>query len=424
MAVPRPFSPLGAIFCLIRFCGQNPMSHLLLPRTLGSMLAICVACHCNGLAEQPKIVQSATIGQTAVTVTLVEGEEDATFSLTSEPSNELLGMLKGVEPSDFPKWMRICVQDARGHEQDKAMINTVPTAILGSYALEEDRLLFQSRFPLNPRVQYTVTVRDRRPKAIEQAEATLVFKPLGIKTPSSTERVVEKVTAVYPSADRLPENLLKFYIHFSVPMSRGEAYQRIHLMHGDEEVIDPFLELGEELWDHQQTRFTLFIHPGRIKRGVKPREDDGLPMTAGNTYRLVIDSQWKTADRQPLADSFTKTFQVVAADDQQPTPEKWKIETPKAQTNDKVKLIFNESLDHAMLQRVLIVRDITGQTVQGRVEISQRETQWEFQPETPWKPGTYAIEIETNLEDYVAIAWHDHSKPHYRQLPIRSKHPA
>ncbi len=376
------------------------MSRLQLHHTLGYLLSICVVCRSDALAEQPKIAQSTTIGRTAATVTLIEGEEEATFSLTTDPAGELIGMLKGVDPSEFPKWMHICVQDTRGLEPVKANNKpTVPTAILGSYSLAEEGLLFQSRFPLNPRVQYTVTLRDRRPNATEQTASTLVFKPLGTKTPLSSEQVVEKVAAVYPSADRLPENLLKFYIHFSVPMSRGEAYQRIHLMHGDEEVIDPFLELGEELWDHQQTRFTLFIHPGRIKRGVKPREDDGLPMTAGNTYRLVVDSQWKTADRQPLADSFTKTFQVVAADDQQPTPEKWKIETPKARTTDKVKLIFNEALDHAMLQRVLIVRDIKGQTVEGRVEVGERETQWEFQPETPWPPGTYAIEIETNLED-------------------------
>ena len=35
------------------------------------------------------------------------------------------------------------------------------------------------------------------------------------------------VEHVYPSTDQLPENQLKFYLHFSAPMSRGEAYSRI-----------------------------------------------------------------------------------------------------------------------------------------------------------------------------------------------------
>ena len=87
-------------------------------------------------------------------------------------------------------------------------------------------------------------------------------KPLEFSLLSKPNSVPPSVAAVYPSADVLPENLLKFYIHFSAPMSRGEAYQRIHLMHEGSEVKDPFLELGEELWDVDQTRFHSF-HPPR-----------------------------------------------------------------------------------------------------------------------------------------------------------------
>ena len=38
------------------------------------------------------------------------------------------------------------------------------------------------------------------------------------------------VEEIYPTADVLPENHLKFYLHFSAPMSRGEAYLRVHLL--------------------------------------------------------------------------------------------------------------------------------------------------------------------------------------------------
>jgi Bacterial Ig-like domain len=208
-----------------------------------------------------------------------------------------------------------------------------------------------------------------------------------------------KVLAVYPSADVLPENLLKFYIHFSAPMSRGEAYKRIHLMHAGLEVQDPFLELGEELWDIEQTRFTLFIHPGRIKRGVKPREDSGLPMTDGKEYSLQIDEAWLGADRQPLVAKHLKKFRVVTADEEQPNPVNWKIGTPKANTRQPVTLTFNEPLDHAMLNRVLQVRDPAGEVIEGKTTISARETIWAFEPAQPWKRSDYAIEIATNLED-------------------------
>ncbi len=196
------------------------------------------------------------------------------------------------------------------------------------------------------------------------------------------------------------ENLLKFYIHFSEPMSRGEAYSRIHLLNEEGvEVEDPFLELGEELWDTEQKRFTLFIHPGRIKRGVKPREDSGLPMTEGHQYALRVDQDWKSAEGQVLTESYAKKFRVVGSDEAQPDPVNWKIETPKADSRQPIVLNFNEPLDHAMLKRVLVVRDIQGDAVAGEIEVSEHEKVWKFVPAKAWLRGTYAIEVATNLED-------------------------
>src|SRR5207302_1594426 len=98
-----------------------------------------------------------------------------------------------------------------------------------------------------------------------------------------------KLVQVYPTADVLPENQLKFYLHFSAPMSRGEAYRRVHLIGEDgKEVETPFLELEEELWDGEGTRFTLFFHPGRVKRGLKPREEVGPTLEEGKRYTLVV----------------------------------------------------------------------------------------------------------------------------------------
>ena len=72
----------------------------------------------------------------------------------------------------------------------------------------------------------------------------------------------------------LPENLLKFYVHFSAPMSRGNIYDYIRLLNADGKQVElPFLEIDEELWDDSLTRLTLFIDPGRIKRGVLPLEE-------------------------------------------------------------------------------------------------------------------------------------------------------
>src|SRR5205809_756454 len=120
-------------------------------------------------------------------------------------------------------------------------------------------------------------------------------KQFAIPAPPRSEPT--KVTAVYPSADTLPDNQLRFYLHFSAPMSRGEAYSRVKLLKEDGQPVSfPFLELDEELWDKSGKRLTLLFHPGRVKRGLKPREEFGPIMESGHKYTLVIDKGWLDAE--------------------------------------------------------------------------------------------------------------------------------
>lgn len=332
-------------------------------------------------ADQPR-VQQQSLGDSAISVELRERatpERTSIFTLRGLKDIERLQKL-----NDEQLQALFTIRVARSEDSPAP-------PLLGNYTVTSDELQFVTRYPLSSAVKYSVEVAPTL-TATKSAPVTFALdnKPLA---PAPT------VAAVYPTADVLPENLLKFYIHFSSPMSRGEAYEHIHLMHDGTEIKDPFLELGEELWDVDQTRFTLFIHPGRIKRGVKPREDDGLPMTDGKEYSLQIDQAWQGADRQPLATTHIKKFRVVAADEGQPNPVNWKIGTPKAGSQEPVTLTFNESLDHAMLNRVFLIRNAAGELLEGRTDISEHETVWSFVPAKPWKRADYAIEVATNLED-------------------------
>jgi hypothetical protein len=326
------------------------------------------------------LVQRQAVADSAVTIELRQSSEQAEFVVVGLSNT---GDWKKFDPETIRR--RFSIRVASSKNQD-----SVPP-LLGDYLFHSDELRFISRFPLSPELRYVAMLSlDANQKPFE-----ILFSPRQ-KEPSQSNA---KVSAVFPTSDVLPENLLKFYIHFSEPMSRGEAYDRIHLMTGNKEVEAPFLELGEELWDADQMRFTLFVHPGRIKRGVKPREDRGLPMTSGNEYDLVIDREWKTADRRILDSKFVKRFRIVEADDQQPDPMLWKIETPKRQTLDPVSLTFNEPLDSAMLNRVLNVRDSFGNRVAGAISVVNREKTWRFLPELAWNKGVYSIEVATILED-------------------------
>jgi hypothetical protein len=125
-----------------------------------------------------------------------------------------------------------------------------------------------------------------------------------VRVPTNSLTAATVVTHVYPTADLVPENLLKFYVHFSAPMSRGHIYDYLRLLKEDGKQVElPFLEIDEELWDDTMTRLTIFIDPGRIKRGVLPLEDVGPALEAGKRYTLVIDRAWNDGAGKPLKES-------------------------------------------------------------------------------------------------------------------------
>jgi hypothetical protein len=283
--------------------------------------------------------------------------------------------------------------------------------MLGRYTVASDTLRFHPQFPLQPGLRYrAVFDLARAPAGVSQMFAPATGDSSVGNEPAAlvAEFVVSKpaaapaamVSAIYPSASKLPENQLKFYIHFSAPMSRGQAYEHIHLLDCTGGEVDaPFLELGEELWDPRATRFTLFFDPGRIKRGLKPREEVGPSIESGKRYTLVIGRDWPDAAGESLKETFRKTFDVGPPDERQPDVKSWRVTPPRAESTEPLVLSFPEPLDHAMLERVIAVLDSSAKPVAGRIEIDAEETRWRFTPSSPWRAGAYRIAAQTTLED-------------------------
>lgn len=270
-------------------------------------------------------------------------------------------------------------------------------AMLGDYKVQGKELRFEAQFPLQLGVKYQVVLDPSRlpfppEKADRITRVVLIPKP---KRDKPTE-----ITNVFPSGNQIPENQLKFYIHFSRPMSQGVAYEHIQLVNEQGKPIERgFLELPEELWTTDFQRFTLFIDPGRIKRGLRPREELGPVFEEGKKYTLIIDRNWPDAEGNPLGKTFRKAITVAGPDDHQPDPKKWKVEAPKADTTQPLLVKFPEPLDEAMLNRVVWVIDDRGETVQGTIAVKEQETHWLFTPARPWRAGSYNLVAETILED-------------------------
>jgi hypothetical protein len=257
--------------------------------------------------------------------------------------------------------------------------------MLGKYAIEDGSLVFHPRFPLASGVRYRA-----------------IFQPPGgspreawFDGPKRDSTRSTRVVHIYPSEDVLPSNTLRMYVYFSAPMSRGEAWKRIHVLDQDGNPIElPFLVIDQELWDPAYQRLTLLFDPGRIKRGLVLNQQMGPPIAEGKQYTLVIDREWLDARGVPLAEGFRKPFRGGPADRTPPALERWRVSPPKAGTLDALTVDFPKPMDYGLMQRLI---DIPG--VNGTVSVDRGETQWRFAPSQPWKPGDYQLSIDTSLED-------------------------
>ena len=259
-------------------------------------------------------------------------------------------------------------------------------ALAGSYKWQPGILTFTPRYRFQAGLAYRATFR-------LGSEATM-----SVLTPASSAnpKTATYVERVYPTATVLPENQLKLYIRFSAPMSRGEAFQRLHLIdrRTNAEVKLPFLEIDEELWDREQERLTILFDPGRVKRGLVPANEVGPPLVAGGQYRLVVDGEWKDAGNRTLRERFTKDFSVGPAWRAGIDVRQWKLTPPKAGTRDALLIDFPRPLDSALLVRCLAVAGVSGEA-----HVQNEERSWMFVPDLPWKPGLQHLKVLEVLED-------------------------
>lgn len=260
--------------------------------------------------------------------------------------------------------------------------------LLGSYSVESGTLVFRPRYPVTPGVHYHAVFRSQSGETITKE----------FDGPPRDTRPVARVEQVYPTADILPSNLLRLYVVFSAPMSRGEASAHIRLEDDKGKLLPDELLPGQELWDPAFRRLTMTFDPGRIKRGLTSNRTIGPPITEGRRYRLVIDRNWPDARGVPMVEGFNRTFMGGPPDRTPPDPAKWRITAPGRGTTAPLIVDFPDPMNYALLLRMIQVA--RGKAiVSGRIELGEHETQWRFIPDHPWQTGDYRLAIDTGLED-------------------------
>jgi hypothetical protein len=273
-------------------------------------------------------------------------------------------------------------------------------AMLGAYSLLDRAVRFTPQFPLDPGQAYDVVFNPVGLPVRGGTWRSLRRVKLRIPIPVSGRQARTRVVEVYPTSEVIPENQLRLYILFSAPMGLGGVLDHVRLIEDTGQVLDdPFLPLDVNLWDENQTRFTLLFDPGRVKRGILPHEEMGRSLAAGRKYTLLVDSDWRDAAGQPLASAFHREFRVGPPEERAINPADWQMERPAAGTRDPLAVSFRRPLDFALLHRALAVSRATGERVEGGVQIERAETRWLFTPRDPWVPGGHRLLAAAILED-------------------------
>jgi hypothetical protein len=268
--------------------------------------------------------------------------------------------------------------------------------IAGRYSAANGTIVFEPAFPFDRGRAYAARFDPRALPTPTNDTAIAITAGL----PRDANARATSIVRILPTADTLAENLLRMYVEFSGPMSRQPGVEFIHLIDdGGNEVRNAFLPLDADFWNPDHTRYTIFLDPGRVKRGIKPNEQMGRALRAGRAYALRIDSTWKDANGLPLAHSFRHEFRAGPAVQTPITLGDWKVQAPRRSSRDPLVVRFPRPLDHGLLQRAIGVRTQAGERIPGAITIGPGEVEWRFAPQTAWKAGAYDLIVLAILED-------------------------
>jgi hypothetical protein len=261
-------------------------------------------------------------------------------------------------------------------------------SMLGNYERKDNDLTFTPRFPLSASGTY-------RASLIVNGKTT----SLDYTVPAAAAKAPPRVVKIYPSADVLPANHLRFYIYFDRPMRGGAGLFKHLAIVNDKgkEVEEPWLV--DEIWDAENNCLILYIHPGRIKWGVDLRELMGPVLYEKKSYSLVVRGEWTDLDGNKIGKDTVKKFKTVAEDRVRVELSAWKLTAPKSGTRDALELTMPKSIDYRSLHTGLTVTDAKGKAVAGKIAIGKDEKNWRFTPNEAWKATPHRVNVSPELED-------------------------
>lgn len=296
-----------------------------------------------------------------------------------------LHVSKNLSLIDAEKLLKVYVGNVEIYGEDQP-------PIAGKYSVTESGIHFTPQFEWVAGQYYFVQYK------MKLADTGYLTKPFILQ--KDIEKQPAQVTAIYPSGDFLPENTLRFYIHFSQPMQPHVAKEYIKLTDKDGNSDDAaFMHFKQELWSHDRKRLTILMDPGRIKRLVATNKTLGPALISGKKYSLSVAKGWPTANGNSNLATFSKTFIIVEALRSIPTIKQWQIDKPVYKSKNPITIKFDRLFDFHQLHNSIAVTTNTGELIKGKIVVSRTGEKWQFYPEQRWITNKLKIRVHPTLED-------------------------
>lgn len=296
----------------------------------------------------------------AMTFALLGGvafAQESNLTLPTRVEDPVVLHLEQTSSDDMPQLLQVFVGDTQDCCEGR-------TPLAGQYTSEGSAVTFTPAFPFIAGQTYAV-------RAAHAADT------VGFTIPQDIPPAKPGVTEVFPSGDTLPENTLRFYIHFASPMKPHVAFDYIQLVDAQGNVDDAaFMRFKQELWNADRTRLTLLMDPGRIKREVATNLRLGPALHAGETYELRVRAGWPTADGRAALPEFSKRFTVSAALRELPNVDQWQITPPAVGTLNPLEIRFDRPFDNQLLHKNIQLSTSDGKRISGTVEVTDDEHTW------------------------------------------------
>lgn len=295
---------------------------------------------------------------------------------------ELLADLRSLAPGEVGRAVPVFPSEILTNGEQPITLQ----AMSGRYEISDALVCFTPRHQFLPGTAYTVFVG---------GEALQIERPAVGGAPSTV------VVEVHPTAAVLPRNALRFYVHFSAPMTYGLAARHIRLERADtgEPIVGPFSPMDPELWDPERRRLTVLLDPARIKRGLAPHREAGYPLEEGTFVDLVIGREFLDAAGRPLVADHRQGYGVGPDFRGRVDPADWSLSLPEVGGTLPLVARFDRPLDRALLARCLTVAGPGQLPIAGTTSVSDGDESWSFAPDAPWQPCEHRLLIDPVLED-------------------------